>query len=100
MSSWRPSGGKQSNKPRTQHNKPRRPLEGPTASPNNCANWAWSRRPDSPRPALSKLPQEAQVVRPELPNVVDGVPQHRDALRPHAEGEAAEARRVVAAVAQ
>src|SRR5205807_8277532 len=47
-----------------------------------------------------KLSQEAQVIGPELADVVDGVAQHGDALRAHAEGKAAELRRVVAAVAQ
>src|SRR5215813_2785083 len=48
----------------------------------------------------SKLAQEAQVVGPELADVVDGVAQHGDALRAHAEGETAELCRVVAAVPQ
>ena len=38
----------------------------------------------------SELLQEPQVVRPEVPDVVDRVHQHRDALRAHAEGEAGE----------
>src|SRR5207244_1964414 len=50
--------------------------------------------------ALSKLLQKTQVVGPELADIVDGVFQHADPLRPHAEGEAAELVRVVAAVPQ
>src|SRR5690349_18979750 len=45
-----------------------------------------------------KLPQKPQVVRPELPNVVDRMLEHRDALRTHAECEAAMLGRIVAAV--
>src|SRR5579871_4180340 len=48
----------------------------------------------------SKLLQEAQVVGPELADVVQGVGEHGDALGAHAEGEAAVHGRVVAAVAQ
>src|SRR5262249_24793798 len=64
-------------------------------------NTSWRAGGRAPaRPVLLKLPQEAQVVGPELADVVDGVAQHGDALRAHAEGETAELCRVVAAVPQ
>src|SRR5262249_3482618 len=47
-----------------------------------------------------KLPQEAQVIAPVEADVVDTVLELRHPLRPHAEGEAGELLRVVAAVAQ
>src|SRR5262245_33349335 len=49
---------------------------------------------------LLELAQEPQVVPPVQSDVVDAVLQLGDALRPHAEREAAELLRVVAAVAQ
>src|SRR3989304_5692828 len=54
----------------------------------------------APRGIPSELLQEAQVVGPEAPNIVDLVLQHGDALRPHAEGEPAELLRVVPSVYQ
>src|SRR6266550_8431838 len=48
----------------------------------------------------SELAQEAQVVLEEEAQVVDPVPEHRDALRAHPEGEALVALRIEAAVAQ
>src|SRR5262249_20593892 len=63
-------------------------------------NTSWRAGVRAPvGPVRLKLPQEAKVVGPELADVVNGVAQHGDALRAHAEGETTELRRVIAAVA-
>src|SRR5438552_1157754 len=56
--------------------------------------------PPLPLAPLSKLLQEANIVAEEVAYVVDVVLQHGGALDAHAEGEAGELARVVAAVAQ
>src|SRR6266404_1684633 len=49
---------------------------------------------------LSKLPQKPQIIRPEMPDVVDAVLTDGNPFRSHAEGEAAEALGVIAAILQ
>src|ERR1700674_3115104 len=45
-----------------------------------------NRRPNTSR--LRELPKESQVVFEEQPQIVDAIAQHRESVRPHAEGEA------------
>src|SRR6516225_5377112 len=48
----------------------------------------------------SKLSQEPQIVGPELPDIVNRIHQHGDALGPHAESEATKTVGIVAPVSQ
>src|SRR3972149_11270512 len=53
----------------------------------------------SPYPCgFSELFKEPEIILPEIPNVGDAVLEHRHALRPHAEGEAAVDSGIISAV--
>lgn len=62
----------------------------------DCANEALI---PTPREPFLELSEEAKIVCPELTNIVDGVPKHRDAFRSHTEGESAKFGRIVTTVA-